>query len=152
MKKCLISFGVMILLLVGVAPVVFGEDDDIITINDKNFKAAVVSNFDRNNDGEISKSEAENGEFLSMQDQNITDISDITKFPNIKNLYLRGNLITDITPLLKLKNLQSLDIRENKIDFKNEENLNVIAQLQKKNVYIYYDDTSTIVKFNNMIT
>ena len=150
MKKCLISFGVMILLLVGVAPVVFGEDDDIITINDKNFKAAVVSNFDRNNDGEISKSEAENGEFLSMQDQNITDISDITKFPNIKNLYLRGNLITDITPLLKLKNLQSLDIRENKIDFKNEENLNVIAQLQKKNVYIYYDDTSTIVKFNNI--
>ena len=150
MKKCLISFGVMILLLVGVAPVVFGEDNDIITINDKNFKAAVVSNFDRNNDGEISKSEAENGEFLSMQDQNITDISDITKFPNIKDLYLRGNLITDITPLLELKNLQSLDIRENKIDFKNEENLNVIAQLQKKNVYIYYDDTSAIVKFNNI--
>lgn len=62
---------------------------------------------------------------LSANDNSITDITGITAFENIEELYLSSNQITNIDALTKLKKLNTLVISSNSID-----NISVLPQIQ----------------------
>ena len=69
------------------------------------------------------------------QPRNITDITGITAFKNIEELYLSSNKITDIDALTKLKKLNTLVISSNSID-----NISMLPQIQTlKNLDLSYN-------------
>ena len=72
---------------------------------------------------------------LSANDNSITDITGITAFKNIEELYLSSNKITDIDALTKLKKLNTLVISSNSID-----NISMLPQIQTlKNLDLSYN-------------
>lgn len=62
---------------------------------------------------------------LSANDNSIINITGITAFKNIEELYLSSNKITNIDALTKLKKLNTLVISSNSID-----NINMLSQMQ----------------------
>ncbi|MCM1262361.1 MAG: protein kinase [Butyrivibrio sp.] len=45
----------------------------------------------------------------------IKELSDIKSMPNIRNVYIGGNLIEDVSPLKELQHLQVIELRDNNI-------------------------------------
>jgi Leucine-rich repeat (LRR) protein len=60
-------------------------------------------------------SELTNLETLSLVDNQISDLTPLSELTNLETLSLVGNQISDLTPLSKLTNLQSLDLYTNKV-------------------------------------
>jgi len=56
----------------------------------------------------------------------------------LKFLYLNHNLITNISPLLEIKfeKLKALSLNQNKINFKDENNLDILKRLVDKGIVI----------------
>ena len=78
------------------------KDNVIIEIPDNSFKAYLLENFDKNNDGNISLSEAKAVKVINCSGKNINDLTGIEKFENLESLDCSNN------------NLFELEIRYNK--------------------------------------
>jgi len=63
--------------------------------------------------------------YLNLQDNELTDISGIKLFKNLKSLYLSNNKLTDISVLKNLKQLIILNLSKNEI-----KNISVVQYLK----------------------
>jgi Leucine-rich repeat (LRR) protein len=82
----------------------------IVTINDANFKQALLDHYpviDSNSDNEIQVSEAEAMTRIYVPGKNITDLGGIAFFVNLEELYVQRNALTslDLSQNLALKKL-----------------------------------------------
>ncbi len=97
-------------------------DNVMIQFEDANFKAYCVENFDGNNDGEISISEAKLVESIDVNNKNIASLVGIEFFENLRSLYCGWNQLTSLdvsnnTALTRLgcsyNQLTTLDVSNN---------------------------------------
>jgi hypothetical protein len=96
--------------------------NDDFTIEDFESAAKFISvslftpktDLDFNNDGEIQIYEARSVEQLSIDSNNISDLTGLEEFTNLKELFMRTNNVSDLTPLLNL-DLEILNCSENPI-------------------------------------
>ncbi len=86
------------------------EDNKNIIIEDKSFKAYLVSNFDKDNDGEISFSEAEVIIGVTVCTDTISSLQGIEYMPNLRTLYCVGSYNDDGSH----GKLKSIDVSHNK--------------------------------------
>ncbi|MES2862621.1 MAG: T9SS type A sorting domain-containing protein [Bacteroidota bacterium] len=86
-------------------------------------------NVDLNNDGEIQVSEASNIQFLNIYNSNISNLSGIEFFSNLKVLHCNSNPIVNHN-LINLLNLQKLEVASNQIS---SLNLNGLSNLKYLN-------------------
>ena len=99
MKNLILSMSVCTMLLL------FSNcsgNDEIVVIPDANFKSYLLENFDKNNDGNITISEANAVKAINCAGKNINDLTGIEKFINLESLDCSNN------------NLLELEIRYNK--------------------------------------
>lgn len=85
-----------------------------IYIPDANFKAYLVANFDRTNDGEISSAEAGNVETIVCSGRNISSLVGIEHFNRITHLDCSNNNLTSIN-LPGHGNLHYIDCSNNQL-------------------------------------
>ncbi|MBP3565927.1 MAG: fimbrillin family protein [Alistipes sp.] len=85
-----------------------GQMTNIITFSDSNFKDYIVSNYDTDNDGEISYAEAEAVDVIAVVgDMEISTLCDLKYFPNLTKLNCDYNQLTvlDVSQNPKLTQL-----------------------------------------------
>jgi small GTP-binding protein len=87
--------------------------------------------------------------YLELSNNQITDISEISKLTNLTSLYLSNNQITDISEISKLTNLTSLYLSNNQIT-----DISEISKLTNlTSLYLYNNqitDISEISKLTNL--
>lgn len=85
----------------------YKDNSPYIAFPDINFKTYLISNFDKNNDGEISYYEAEQVKEISCSYKDIQSLEGIQYFSNITALYCSNNKLNtlDISKLYKLEYL-----------------------------------------------
>ena len=111
MKKFILSLSVCSVLLL------FSNcTDEVVTIPDANFKAYLLENFDKNNDGNITLSEAKAVKEINCSNKEIKDLTGIQMFTNLESLDCSNNLLSDIE-IQKNKKLNKLDCRGNNKEF-----------------------------------
>ena len=98
------------------------SQEENITIPDAAFKSYLVSKYDTNNDGEISKTEALKITYLNVSDSGISSLLGIETMENLTNLMCESNQLTslDVSKNTKLtylscssNQLTSLDVTKN---------------------------------------
>ncbi len=116
---------------------------EIVKFNDEVLKNQLVSNYDLNDDEEISKLEMEEIYYLEVwwgnDNPDIADLTGLEHAKNLQKLSIYSNRITDIAPIKNLTRLEDLYICSNSL-----ENIKVIENL-----------TTNLTKFgfnNNKIT
>ncbi|PDS22996.1 DUF7619 domain-containing protein [Flavobacterium branchiophilum] len=126
----------------------------IVTIPNANFKAKLLSanstntiaknltgsyfKIDSNNDNEIQVSEATQVSYLSVPNASITDLTGISSFTGLTQLYVDKNQLTSLDATA-LTNLVTLSCYQNQIN-----NLNVSALANLKYLYCYENSLTTL--------
>lgn len=112
------------MLLLGLFSIAVSQGQ-IVNIPDPNFKNALVNHdpvIDTNGDGEIQVSEAEVALTIAVFNENISDLTGVEAFINLRNLRCVGNNISEIDPtvfpfLQQLSfgsnNVSSIDVTQN---------------------------------------
>ena len=116
-----------------------GVNAQIINFPDANFKTKLLSTnigindaiglygnsikIDSNNNGEIEVSEALEVYQLYVSESNISDLTGINVFSNLRALYVIGNNLSTLD-LSGLKNLEQLQCQRNSLTSLNIDNLN----------------------------
>ena len=91
------------------------EDSKNIIIEDKSFKAYLVSKFDKDKDGEISLSEAEAIEHIYVCTDSISSLQGIEYMPNLRTINCEGSYKDDGNGnKISHGQLKSIDISHNK--------------------------------------
>lgn len=91
--------------------------NDIIEFKDSNLKQALISQgVDKNNDGNISKSEAKATTQLFLCNKKIKDITELSYFENATYIDIRYNDIESLDGIKNLKYLKTLTIEGNKLN------------------------------------
>ena len=85
-----------------------GQADVIINIPDKVLKAEILDECDENGDGNITKSEMEKMTYLYVY--GASDLTGLEYAINLKTLSLEGEELSDISVLSGLKNLETLSL------------------------------------------
>lgn len=86
--------------------------NDFIEVPDTNFKKYLVTNFDTDKDGKISKSEAEAVKVINCSNMNISDMAGIEQFINIEELDCSKNKLIELD-VCKNAKLVKLNIKDN---------------------------------------
>ena len=95
----------------------FSNCSDVqVEIPDANFKAYLLENFDKNNDGKISLSEAEAVKEINCSGREIKNLAGIEKFINIESLDCSNNKLDDIE-IQHNKKLNKLACKGNNVPF-----------------------------------
>ncbi|KMQ69485.1 leucine-rich repeat domain-containing protein [Chryseobacterium koreense] len=114
---------------------------------DQNFTDALYDNkVDLNKNGYFEENELLNVTKLNLTQKNITNISGIEDFKNLKELILNRNYISDFSPLNKLEKLEVLGISQN-------QNPKEVDLSKIKNLKTLYGGMSNLndIKLNNQI-
>ncbi len=120
----------------------FGQN---ITIPDLNFKSELVKGYDTNGDGEISIQEAKNVVYIgNYHHKNITDLTGIEHFINLKTLGLNYNNLTTVDFSHNLK-LEHLNISNNQLT-----SINLQNNTELKYLTVNYNQLTTINLSNNV--
>lgn len=103
-------------------PVYASDDAQTVITNDENgipdkvLYDALLEKLDSNNDGVLTKEEADEGVyFLSIKEKNITSLKGIDKINVTNTLVLDNDNITDISPLTQMNGLEILELCGNNI-------------------------------------
>ncbi len=101
------------------------DPEEIVDIEDSNFKAYLVENYDLNSDGEISVTEAERIESIEVYGFDISSLKGIERMPNLISMFCGSNQLTtlDVSYNLKLQNLQCPNNQLTNLDVSNNVNL-----------------------------
>lgn len=136
----------------------FYSNAQIVDIPDANFKAALISGgVDINGDGDIQESEAELVEVLNLQNNNISDLTGISSFINLEELFCQNNLLTSLT-LSGLANLYNINCSYNNLTELVLSNLPNLWNLDCNNNQLLsldvsgLDDLVALFCFNNQLT
>ncbi len=87
--------------------------EEPITFEDSNLESAIRSWLKY--DGEWTREYMATVDTLDIGEANITNISGVEQFPNLKELYLNQNNISDISILSKMPQLETISLRVNNI-------------------------------------
>lgn len=116
-----------------------GNKKDFIYIPDNTFlEALLAAGVDSDKDGFISKSEAESTEKLMVADRQISDLSGIGYFTNLKELVCNENLLTSID-VSKNVSLEILEMSRNQIT-----NLNISNNTELKELWCHDNHISEL--------
>ena len=117
----------------------FAVSIDISNFEDPQFEAYILANFDKNGDGSISLSEANEITEIDCSGLGIRSIAEIKNFPNLISLNCSNNQISELN-VNKNTSLQTLSCYGNDLqllDFSNCKNLTTIYLLENgKNVIL----------------
>jgi len=91
-----------------------GEEELAVEIPDAKFRSYLLKEFDRNDDGEISRAEALFVKTIDVQDLGVESLSGIEFFLNLTTLRCAGNKLTSL-PVDQLKALEILDCSANEL-------------------------------------
>lgn len=111
-----------------------GQMTNIITFSDSNFKDYIVSNYDTDNDGEISYAEAEAATSIIVDNMGITSLDELKYFSNLTHLECQRNQISslDVTQNKKLKSLKCFDTDITVLDISQNAELNYLECFRAK--------------------
>ena len=111
-----------------------GQMINIITFSDSNFKDYIVSNYDTDNDGEISYAEAEAATSIIVDNMGITSLDELKYFSNLTHLECQQNQISslDVTQNKKLKSLKCFDTDITVLDISQNAELNYLECFRAK--------------------
>lgn len=95
-------------------------DSDVIAndasgILDINLYNAIMNKYDADGNGVLTKAEAKKVSALVLDNQQISNITGLQHFVNIKELSLSGNEISDIAVLASLSGLKEINLQDNMI-------------------------------------
>lgn len=96
--------------------------------------------YDDVNEIDMSSLDA-NTQTIRIFGSNLTDVSELANYPNLKFVDLRDNLISDVTPLENLDNVERLYLSDNSITQINLENYKNLKELEVKGNYNLYSDS-----------
>ncbi len=117
MKK---HFLLSILIMLFSFSILSAQEDEFVNIPDENLKAALLAHIpviDDNEDGKISKKEAEDFEgYLNLGSKSITSIEGLEAFVNVNRINLVYNNLTGTLDFSANKKLERLNCNFNKID------------------------------------
>ena len=109
-------------------------DSTIVNIPDQALKALLLqSNFDTDQDGELSVSEMQQITYISGPYYGISDLTGLEYATQLDSLMLADNNIYDLTPIRNLSKLIWLDVRRNKL-----ETIPDLSKLERLNLYGNY--------------
>lgn len=105
-----------------------------VEITDTNLTTLLLQKgIDTDNDGKISEEEAAAVTALDLSasgsDVQISDITGLEKFVNLKSLVLSGHYISDLTPIEALAGLTLLDVSDNSISTADFSALTLLEEL-----------------------
>lgn len=111
-----------------------GQMTNIITFSDSNFKDYIVSNYDTDNDGEISYAEAEAATSIIVDNMGIASLDELKYFSNLTHLECQQNQISslDVTQNKKLKHLKCFDTDITVLDISQNAELNYLECFRTK--------------------
>ena len=111
-----------------------GQMTNIITFSDSNFKDYIVSNYDTDNDGEISYAEAEAATSIIVDNMGIASLDELKYFSNLTHLECQRNQISslDVTQNKKLKSLKCFDTDITVLDISQNAELNYLECFRAK--------------------
>lgn len=111
-----------------------GQMINIITFSDSNFKDYIVSNYDTDNDGEISYAEAEAATSIIVDNMGITSLDELKYFSNLTHLECQRNQISslDVTQNKKLRSLKCFDTDITVLDISQNAELNYLECFRAK--------------------
>ena len=89
------------------------ENNQNIIFEDENFKAYLISQFDKNNDGEISFEEAESIQLIDICTDSISSVTGIEHMPNLRVLYCQGTARFYKDDKISHGRLKEIDISQN---------------------------------------
>ena len=111
MKKIILSLSVCSMMLM------FSNCKEVqVEIPDANFKAYLLENFDKNNNGEISLSEAEAVKEINCSGREIKDLAGIENFANLESLDCSNNKL-GVIEIQHNKKLNKLACKGNNVPF-----------------------------------
>ena len=84
---------------------------------------------------------------LYLNNNDLTDISEIKLFKNLKHLYIDNNKITDISVIRYLKNIEILNITYLQLE---SDQIQYIKNLKILFCFIGFKDINTVNQFNNI--
>lgn len=117
----------------------------VVTIPDANFKAALVANYDNNNDGEIQIYEAKSVTgTIDVSNQSISNLTGIEAFFNITQLKCNSNSLTSID-VSKNTALTNLHCANNSLA-----SLNISDNLALNVLYCYYNQITSLDVSSNV--
>ncbi|CAL2108265.1 conserved exported hypothetical protein [Tenacibaculum sp. 190524A02b] len=124
------------------------SNDNIVNIPDANFKTYLVNNtsININGDSEIQVYEANNyRSSISIEDKNITDLTGIEAFINLKDLFCSKNKLTslDLSQNINLSRLHCINNQLNELDITNNTKL--------KELFCYGNKYTSIDISNNSL-
>ena len=105
--KRVIIFSILASIVLLVSSSTVKKSSKYVSIPDKNFRAYLLSNFDNNNDGNISSKEAKLVTKIKCENSSIKSLLGIERFVNLTTLDCQYNQLTsfDITNNRKLTEL-----------------------------------------------
>ncbi|MFV0291219.1 MAG: family 16 glycosylhydrolase [Mangrovibacterium sp.] len=123
-----------------------------VALADENFRAYCVNNFDLDEDGKFSTSEAASVEELNLSARSITSLAGLESFTALKKLNVSNNAI-QVIDLQKVKLLENLDCSNNSLqalDIRINVNLNTLNcsgndELAVVNVWTGFSPTSSFI-------
>lgn len=86
----------------------------VVEIQDPGLEKALRHTLERP-EGEFTQKDLLEVALLNGENCGIKDLTELSKLPNLQNLYLQGNNLSDISPLAILKDLRYLNVDENNI-------------------------------------
>ena len=105
-----------------------GDNTKEINIQDQNFKNKLLQDYDIDADGKFTEYDANNIGTLNINLSNITSLSGIENFKNLRVIEAYDNNISDLEPLRNLTELIEINLANNKIS-----NIEPIMGLQNLN-------------------
>ena len=94
-----------------------------VEINDPGLEKAVRVTLNKP-EGQLTQEELNEIALLNAEKCGVESLEELTKLPNIQNLYLQGNHLTDISNVRVLKELRYLNIDENQVS-----DISVVSEL-----------------------
>lgn len=129
-------------------------NNEIVEFPDINLKKYLLTQFDENEDGQISVVEAEDIVNVNCADKNIADISGLERCPNLKYLNIKGNYVSEIIlpDMVKLEAIVAYGNPIEKIVINNDTALSALYLMDVNTNAIYSDTEIRINKYTQTNT
>lgn len=129
-------------------------NNEIVEFPDINLKKYLLTQFDENEDGQISVVEAEDIVNVNCADKNIADISGLERCPNLKYLNIKGNYVSEIIlpDMVKLETIVAYGDPIEKIVINNDTALSALYLMDVNTNAIYSDTEIRINKYTQAST
>ncbi|MGM8216701.1 TraB/GumN family protein [Bacillaceae bacterium W0354] len=114
------------------------QSNDGVSFSDEKLEDSIRTELSIDEEN-IQKSDLEKVKKLELSNQGIKSLEGIEKLAALENLSLENNEITDLTPVLDLENLKKLNVIGNPLT-EDEEQMSLVNQLIDQGVTVKYEE------------